>query len=334
MSTQNKAVRRRKRRILGDLILIVVLAAAALAIWSLVIHPEGPLNGYLLTHFATATPEPTPAPTQAPTDAPTLAPTDAPTLAPTDVPTPVPTDAPTQTPEPTPEPTEAPTPTPTPEPTATPESTPAPTPVDLELPYYIEVDRGMQVVRVYTIGEDGHYSLLARQMICSTDSFGYKPKDGLYELNGEKKRWLISLIPDNYAQYATRISNTILFHSTTYSLLYPDTLKADAYEQLGQNVSAGCVRLLAEDAKWIYDNVPAGTPVRFMSGNERDEALLEQLAPPPLKSGKWDPTDPRENNPDYDPSYAARHPEVTPALGVTPAPTEEWTPQVHATPAK
>ena len=184
-----------------------------------------------------------------------------------------------------------------------------------------------------SIGEDGQYSLLARQMICSTDKFGYKPKDGLYALDGERKRWLISLIPDNYAQYATRISNTILFHSVTYSLLYPDTLNEEAYESLGQNVSAGCVRLLAEDAKWIYDNVPAGTPVRFMSGNERDEALLEQLAPPPLKSGKWDPTDPREDNPDYDPSYAARHPEVTPALGVTPAPTAEWTPQVHATPA-
>ena len=167
----------------------------------------------------------------------------------------------------------------------------------------------------------------------SPDKYGYKPKDGLYALDGERKRWLISLIPDNYAQYATRISNTILFHSVTYSLLYPDTLNAEAYEQLGQNVSAGCVRLLAEDAKWIYDNVPAGTPVRFMSGSERDEELLEQLAPPALKSGKWDPTDPREDNPDYDPSYAARHPEVTPALGVTPAPTEEWTPQVHATPA-
>lgn len=321
MAKNNKNARsRRSRRIVGDLILIAVLALAAWGIWSLVIHPDGPMNGYLLEHFATATPAPTSEPTQAPTEAPTPEPTM----------TPAPTEAPTPEPTATPEPTQA--PTPTPEPTATPTPTPEPTPVDLELPYYIEVDRGMQVVRVYTIGEDGHYSLLVRQMICSTDKYGYKPKDGLYALDGERKRWLISLIPDSYAQYATRISNTILFHSTTYSLLYPDTLNAEAYEQLGQNVSAGCVRLPAEDAKWIYDNVPAGTPVRFMSGTERDEELLEQLKPPALVSGKWDPTDPRDNNPDYDPSYAARYPEVTPALGVTPAPTEEWTPQVHATP--
>ncbi len=306
---------KRMRRIRNQLIMILLLALLVWGVWSLVIHPDGPANSYLAERFATPTPEPTPEPTPVPTE----------------VPTPVPTATPEPTDVPTPEPTA--TPEPTPEPTATPTPTPEPTPVDLELPYYIEVDRGMQVVRVYTIGEDGHYSLLVRQMICSTDKFGYKPKDGMYAMDGEKKKWLITLVPDNYAQYATRISNTILFHSVTYSLLYPDTLIEEAYEQLGQNVSAGCVRLPAEDAKWIYDNVPAGTPVRFMSGNERDEALLDQLKPPALKSGKWDPTDPRENNPDYDPSYAARYPEVTPALGVTPAPTEEWTPQVHATPA-
>lgn len=300
----SRARMRRMRKIRNCLILLVLLAFVSWAGWALVSHPDSPASAYLRERFATATPEPTA----------TLEPTPEPTAEPTQTPTPVPTATPTH------------------EPTATPEPTPEPTPVDLELPYYIEVDRGMQVVRVYTIGEDGYYSLLVRQMICSTDKFGYKPKDGMYAMNGEKKPWLITLIPDNYAQYATRISNTILFHSVTYSLLYPNTLNEEAYGQLGQNVSAGCVRLLAEDAKWIYDNVPAGTPVRFMSGNERDEALLESLAPPPLVCGDWDPTDPRENNPDYDASYAARFPEVTPALGVTPAPTEEWTPQVHATP--
>ena len=286
---------RRRVSFVRDLYVTLLLLIAVAVVSAALLKPSVPLNGMLIDLFSTATP------------------------------TPVPTPEPTPTPSPTPEPTPTPVPTPTPEPT------PEPTPVDLELPYYIEVDRGMQIVRVYTIGEDGYYSLLVREMICSTDRFGYKPKNGMYKLDGEKKPWLITLVPGSYAQYATRISNTILFHSVTYELLYPDTLNEEEYYKLGQNVSAGCVRLLAEDAKWIYDNVPPGTPVRFMEG-ERDEALLERLAPPPLKSGDWDPTDPRENNPDYDPSHSERHPEVTPALGVTPAPTEPWTPQVHATP--
>lgn len=312
MPKHKKTVRVRRRRtrwILIELILIALLALFIGCVWALIMYPDSVANVYLQGRFAAP---PTPTPVRPPVT--TMTPEAEASMLPSAEPSATPTASPEPTPEPTPEPM------------------PEPTPVALELPYYIEVDRGMQVVRVYTIGEDGQYSLLARQMICSTDKFGYKPKDGMYELNGEKKPWLITLIPGNYAQYATRISSTILFHSVTYELLYPNTLNAEAYEQLGQNVSAGCVRLLAEDAKWIYDNVPARTPVRFMSGSERDEALLESLAPPPLKSGDWDPTDPREDNPDYDASYAARHPEVTPALGVTPAPTEVWVPLVHASP--
>ena len=194
-------------------------------------------------------------------------------------------------------------------------------------PYYIEIDRGMQVVRVYTIGEDGTYSLLAREMICSTDTFGYKPPQGTYKMNGEKLRWMMSLF-GTYAQYATRISGHILFHAVPTTMCYANTLNADDYRALGTNASAGCVRLLCADAKWIYDNVPAGTMVRYVN-NPRDEEKLKELAAPPLGSGNWDPTDNREDNPDYDPSYEASKPLVTPALGVTPAPTEPWTPDVY-----
>ena len=202
-------------------------------------------------------------------------------------------------------------------------------PSDLvDLPYYIEVDRGMQVVRVYTLGEDGTYSILAREMICSTDTFGYKPPNGTYVMNGEKMRWLITLTPGSYAQYATRITGHILFHSLPYADLEPDTMKADDYKQLGQNVSIGCVRLLCADAKWIYDNVPAGTVVRYMT-SERDEEKLKELAPPELVSGKWDPTDNRSDNPDYSSEYEDTHPFATPVPGVTPAPTAPWTPDTY-----
>ena len=198
----------------------------------------------------------------------------------------------------------------------------------VDLPYYIEVDRGMQVVRVYTLGEDGTYSILAREMICSTDTFERKPPNGTYVMNGEKIRWLITLTQGSYAQYATRITGHILFHSLPYSDLEADTMKAADYALLGTNASIGCVRLLCADAKWIYDNVPAGTVVRYMS-SERDEAKLAELAPPPLVSGNWDPTDNRADNPDYSSEYEDAHPAATPVPGVTPAPTAPWTPDTY-----
>ena len=297
-----KARRRRMRKLrrflTGLIAALIVLFTACVSI--MVFRPTSAAGAFLRDHLIAATPTPTPSPT------------------------PEPTPIPTPTPSPTPVPT--PTPSPTPIPTPTPVPTPEPTPVDLKLPYYIEVDRGMQVVRVYTIGEDGYYSLLVRQMICSTDRFERKPPDALYAMDGQKLRWLTTVVNGTYAQYATRIIAKILFHSVTYSAISPDTLQVDTYHDLGTNASAGCVRLLVEDAKWIYDNVPAGTPVRFMT-SERDDELLDELAPPPLGGGKWDPTDPDERNPDYDSSYVK--PEVTPALGVTPAPTEPWRPATY-----
>ena len=300
MAKHRKKLSGRARRIRRCMIGMLMLTAFVFGVWILILDDEAPLNAYQAETIQPSTGTPSPSPTPSPTPAPS--------------------------PSPTPEPTGTPRPTPTASPE--PEPTPEPTPVELELPYYIEVDRGMQVVRVFTIGEDGYYSLLAREMICSTDIYERKPPNGLYRMDGQKLRWLITLTPDSYAQYATRISGHILFHSVPYSMLYANTLYDDAYADLGTNASIGCVRLLCADAKWIYDHVPAGTPVRFMTG-ERDEDKLAALAPPALKSGDWDPTDPADENPDYDPSYELSQPMVTPALGVTPAPTEPWTPDVY-----
>ena len=173
------------------------------------------------------------------------------------------------------------------------------------------------------VDENGEYSILARTMICTTDMYANKPGDGLYRMDGQKIRWGSSLLGENQFQYATRICGKLLFHSINYSLQYPDMIKPESYATLGTAGSEGSVLLLAADAKWIYDNVPAGTPVRFLS-TAPDSALLESLAAPALGKSGYDPTDPRDNNPDYDPSYEASKPEVTPYPGVTPAPTDGW----------
>ena len=218
---------------------------------------------------------------------------------------------------PTPTPTATPEPTPTP--TATPVPTPVPQPVKMDYPYAIVVDRGAQVVTVLTVGQSGKYDLIARQMICSTDKYGWKPGNGIYKMHGQRKRWM-STLTGSYVQYATRISGTILFHSIPYTKEDPSKIMWQEYMNLGKAVSEGCVRLTCEDAKWIYENVPTGTLVMFKEGNF-DAFTLDGLQPPALVSGAWDPTDDNGGNPDYIGRSYHLEPLATPYPGVSPAPT-------------
>ena len=60
----------------------------------------------------------------------------------------------------------------------------------------------------------------------------------------------------SYQYYATQFYGDFLFHSTTFNT---DGSVQD--DRLGMQLSHGCVRLSLENAKWIYDNIPAGTTV-------------------------------------------------------------------------
>ncbi len=167
-------------------------------------------------------------------------------------------------------------------------------------PYYLEVDRANCVVRVYERGEDNSYSKLIKRMICSIGRAGLPvPKAGMYEMHGGKMVWM-----DRVAMYATRIQDAFLFHSVTYTKGAMDRLDADAYGLLGTRASAGCIRLLTGDAKWIYDNVEKKTFMRYVTG-VRDINEYGAVTKPALVSGNWDPTNPDPSNPDFDPTYSS-----------------------------
>ena len=289
--------RRRRARQRGVLILVGLILVALLLLAALLLHLRNARSG---------------APKDAAESA--LAAATAPVIEETATPTPEPT--PTPTPDPTPDPMPTLEPVPTVEPTPTPE----PPRVKIDYPYAIVVDRGAQVVTILTVGETGDYDVVARQMICSTDKYNRKPTNGVYALDGEHKRWLTTLL-GSYAQYATRISGTILFHSIPYNKKREDRMMTEEYGKLGQNVSEGCVRLTCEDAKWIYENIPKGTLVRFVEG-EYDAAQLEALAPPALGQSGWDPTDASADNPDYIGGSYHDAPVATPWPYMTPNPTK------------
>lgn len=59
------------------------------------------------------------------------------------------------------------------------------------------------------------------------------------------------------------IGSTYLFHSVPTTESQGDYIESEALK-LGQPASHGCVRLTVSDAKWLYDYLPADTPVSIV----------------------------------------------------------------------
>ena len=163
--------------------------------------------------------------------------------------------------------------------------------------YYIKVNYGAQVVTVYTQDSNGDYTVPVRAMVCSTGT--YTPTSGTYRTLGKGNWW--PLMGDVYGQYSTWICDDILFHSVPY-LESGDksSLEYWAYDQLGQRVSMGCVRLTVADALWIYNNCPVGTQVEFYYSSNPGplgKPTTRKISDAPSNIRGWDPTDPDPDNP-------------------------------------
>lgn len=159
--------------------------------------------------------------------------------------------------------------------------------------YQLIVDKETQVVTVLRRDSKGEYTIIERQMLCST---GVPPKTypGTFKIS-MRRRWLNSPPkngrPQSYEQFAVCFNKPIWFHSTVYSKMDPNKMEPDSYRDLGKPVSAGCVRLSVRDIMWIYVNCPSGTVVKVVKSGGPTPVCLEPL--PPLPEGAtYDPTDP------------------------------------------
>ena len=164
-------------------------------------------------------------------------------------------------------------------PGATPKPTPEPTPV----PFHIVVDVANQVTSVYGRDDAGEYTVVVRQMLCSTGMKATPSDVGDWVLNGRHATWCI--FPkwgNSYARYWTRINCSVAVPSPIYTAVSNSAMKIDSYKALGRRASHGCIRLAVWDAKWIYDNIGAGTVVSIVEGMEPDPELRDALKLPPL----------------------------------------------------
>lgn len=161
-------------------------------------------------------------------------------------------------------------------------------------PYQITVNLTDNIVTVYRKDSAGRYTTPDRAFVCSAG--GYTP-EGTFRTT-DKYIWR-PLFGNVYGQYATRITGSILFHSVPYLKQDKSTLEYDEYNKLGTSASAGCIRLTAADAKWIYDNCSGGTVVEMYRGSRKEPLQPEQPAKIDTSDSRkgWDPTDPDPANP-------------------------------------
>ena len=167
---------------------------------------------------------------------------------------------------------------------------------DVEYPYYIKVNRQANCVTVYTLDEDGEYTVPIKAMVCSVGLNDATPL-GVYTTS-DKYEWR-ALYGDVYGQYAYRIHGSIMFHSVPYYTTNKDDLETEEYNKLGEAASLGCIRLSCADAKWLVDNCPSGTTVEIYDDEDpgplgKPTAITIDLDSP---YAGWDPTDPDPDNP-------------------------------------
>ena len=167
-------------------------------------------------------------------------------------------------------------------------------------PYYIEVNRQQNVVIVYGRSSNNSYSDIVKVFVASTGAPGSETPLGIFTTSDRYET--LFLVGNVWGHYTMRINGPIFFHSVPYfSKGAPwDNLEYLEYNKLGNGASAGCVRLAASDAKWIYDNVPYGTTVKIYDSPSLPTGVIK---PSPIKIDEnspnrgWDPTDPDPNNP-------------------------------------
>lgn len=170
-------------------------------------------------------------------------------------------------------------------------------------PYAIKVNRALNTVTVYGLDENGNHTVPVKAMICSTARAGYYTPLGTFTIIGYRSEWRY-MLDGTYGQYATCFKGNYLFHSICYHEPSKDAMIREEYNALGTAASMGCVRLQTVDAKWIYDNCPAGTKVTVYEDFDdpgplgKPEKLIDHITEEMYQvfSG-WDPTDPAAENP-------------------------------------
>lgn len=154
-------------------------------------------------------------------------------------------------------------------------------------PFLISVNKQMNCMTIFAKDGANGFIIPVKSFLTST---GPDTPLGTFKTPA-KYRWR-DMDHGIYTQYATRIYKGFLIHSILYSRPNSMTLDPTTYNYLSIAQSAGCVRLLTRDAKWVYDHCPLGTTVTIYESpvpGPYERPAIEQIIP---DTQTWDPTDP------------------------------------------
>lgn len=149
---------------------------------------------------------------------------------------------------------------------------------------FVVVYRGSTAVKAFACSTS-RTDLIAAGRGTPTGTFSIKDKLYWHELMGP-----------SWGQYCSHITSDILFHSVP-NLRYRDpySLETWEYNKLGSPASAGCIRLSVMHAKWLFDNVPIGTPVTISDHVTKPTGVVIEQPPKQSSSKSYDPTDTFKN---------------------------------------
>lgn len=99
---------------------------------------------------------------------------------------------------------------------------------------------------------------IQRDMFCSGGTEQEPTIYGTYYLENRGPEFFAERFNEG-AKYWVRIKDQYLFHSIPRDR--EGNLIEEELEKFGSAASHGCIRLLDEDAKWFYENIPDGTMV-------------------------------------------------------------------------
>ena len=156
-------------------------------------------------------------------------------------------------------------------------------------PYLIKINKEMNCMTIYAQDGGNGYIIPVKSFLTSV---GDDTPVGTFK-TPEKYRWRL-MIHDVYTQYATRLGAglPILIHSIIYDAANPMTVWASTYNNMGIARSAGCIRLVSGDAKWVYDHCALGTTVQVYNSSVAGPFERPTIAYEIPFEQTWDPTDP------------------------------------------
>ncbi len=153
--------------------------------------------------------------------------------------------------------------------------------------YYVLLDLNNQIVTVYERDENGAYTKIVRQFLCTTGRTEIDPNDpedlgtptprGVWKMGGRERFGKFANFGSEYARYWTQIVGSVYFHSIMFGNRTVETMKRSAFSKLGSNVSHGCVRLYVEDAKWLYYYACPGTTIEVSTSEKSNRTLKKAL---------------------------------------------------------